>query len=98
MMLNVMQHIQFARDESAHRGKTLAEPAHNDVYVVLQSEVCCRTTTIAEHPNTMSVINHDSCAVLLANGYDFGQWRNIAAHAVDAIHNHELTRCIREST
>ncbi len=77
---------------AAERSKALGEGAHIDVHIILQTEIAGRATAaIAQNAQTVCVIHHHSCAVLLGKADDFGQVCNVAAHGEHAIGDDEGT-------
>ncbi len=77
-------------NKAAQRGEGLAEGAHDQVHVVGEAEVGCRTPPAAQHADGVGIIHHQTGVVFLAEGDDLRQRSDVAAHAENAVHDHEL--------
>mgnify|MGYP000530616806 CR=1 FL=1 len=95
-MLDIINHISIASNEATNRSKTFAERPHYQVNFVGQIEMGRRTSPTTGHTDTVRVIDHDTRAITLADFDNFGQRRNITAHAVDTIDHNQFARFGRQ--
>ncbi len=89
-MLDVVEDRLVTGDEAAQRGEGLAEGAHDQVHVVGEAEVGWSTPPAAQHADGVGVVHHETGVVFLAEGDDLRQRSDVAAHAEDAVHDHEF--------
>ena len=97
MVLDVVDHWLGAGDEAAQRGEGLAEGAHHQVYVVVDTQVSARPFAAAQDADGVGVIHHQPGAVFLAQGDDLRQRGDVASHAEHAIHHDQLASIRREA-
>jgi hypothetical protein len=79
-----------ADDEAADRGERLGEAADDEVGLVLDAEVVRRAAAAGtDDADAVGVVDHDARLVALRDLDQLRQWREVAAHAVDAVDSDE---------
>jgi hypothetical protein len=74
VVLDVVDDVALARDESAERGEGLREGAHDEVGVLLDAEVLGRRAAVGAHvAHAVGVVEEDAEAVALLEADDLGE-------------------------
>ena len=90
-MLEVVDDLAVAGDESAQRAETLGESAHNEVGLVRQAEVAGGAAAVLSYDaESVGIIHHHAGVVLLAELHDAGQGSDVAFHRVHSVHHYQL--------
>ena len=72
MVLDVVNDHIIAGDKPADGGKGLAEGGHDQVHLICQTEMGCRTPPAAKHAHAVSIVHHQPSAVTLTQRHYFG--------------------------
>ena len=80
-MLQIVNGICIASDETTDRSQALRESTHDKVYLVGKSEMIANTTSLTtEYTDAMSLVDHDRAIVFMLKLYDFRKLSQVALH------------------
>ncbi len=87
----VVDDVGPAGHEAPDGGQGLAAGTHDQIHLILQTEVLRGAAALlAQDAGGVGVVHHDPAPVLPGEADDLGQVGDIPLHAEDAIHHHEL--------
>ena len=85
-MLDVVDHLYIRNDEASQGRERLAERAHDDIDLVVHTEMGGRAVALfPEHPDEWAVVDHQTYIVIPQTGYDLRQRSDVPFHAEDAV-------------
>ena len=85
-MAHILRHLLRGRHVAAQRCQRLGEGTHVHVHLILQPEVAGGSTTaLTQHAQSVGIVHHDPCAVLLGQRTNFRQLGDVAAHGEYAV-------------
>ena len=87
----MFDHVVVANDEAADAGQRLRERPHHQIHVRLDAEMLGRSAAmLAEHTETVGVVDHHSRTEALGQGHQLRQRRQIALHREHPIDHDQL--------
>ena len=97
-MLEIFDHLAVARDKSAHRTKRLGECSHDDVHLLVHTELMHAPAALrTKHSQRVRLVNVNARPKLLRHFELRRQVGNVAGHAEDPVHDDELSGLLRLS-
>ena len=96
-MTKEVDRIGVCGDETADGGETFRECAHNKIHIVGESKMVANTPAFfPEYTQSVCFVNHYRAVILSFQGYDFGEFSQIAFHGKDTVNNNKLYGLVRQ--
>ena len=88
VVLQVVDHLRWPRDEAAQAGEALAEGPHHQVDFLVEAEMLgCTAALLTENADRVGFVDHQSGAVSLGQIRDRRQIRQVAHHREEPVDN-----------
>ena len=78
-------------NETTYACQTLGEGTHDEVHLVCQTEVVAHATAVAaEDTDTMCLVHHDGCIVLVLQFHDFWEFAQVTFHGEYTVNDNQF--------